>query len=67
MKGTPGYTGAIYVIGAGAVERKGGGNGQINCGGMLITNTVVLDSQNSAGDWGRFSRPLKRVTFQQLR
>ena len=48
MNGTPGYTGAIYVIGAGIVNRNGGGNGQINCGGMLIANTVVPDSTNSA-------------------
>ena len=92
MNGTPGYTGAIYVIGTGVVERRGGGNGQINCGGMLIANTVTPDSTNpalagtatytingggnssfnecpsaSSGDNARFSRPLKRLSFQQLR
>ena len=92
MNGTPGYTGAIYVIGTGFVERRGGGNGAINCGGMLIANTVTPDTSNPAlvgtstytingggnssfsecpaaggGDNARFSRPLKRISFQQLR
>ena len=40
MNGTPGYHGGMYVIGTGAVVRKGGGNGVINCGGMLIANTT---------------------------
>lgn len=39
MNGTPGYRGTIYVIGTGFVQRRGGGNGVMNCGGMLIANT----------------------------
>jgi hypothetical protein len=92
MNGTPGYHGSMYVIGAGIVNRKGGGNGNINCGGMLIANTTspvgfpglvgkpiyeINGGGNSTftadcpggftGSLLKFSKPLKRASFQALR
>ncbi len=92
MNGTPSYHGGMYVIGAGVVNRKGGGNGEINCGGMLIANTTspagfpgrvgkptynINGGGNSSfsascpggfsGEVLRFSKPLKRTAFQQVR
>jgi hypothetical protein len=92
MNGTPGYHGGMYVIGTGAVIRKGEGNGVINCGGMLIANTTspagfprlvskasytINGGGNSSfgascgggmtGELLKFSKPLKRTSFQQIR
>ena len=91
MNGTPGYHGGMS-IGVGVVNRKGGGNGVINCGGMLIANTTspagfpglvgtptysINGGGNSSflascsggftGSLLKFSRPLKRLSFQQVR